>query len=239
MHGYLSYYFLIPLLHFGYSVVAADGLYGSTCAVPIVPTAQLVTPQKTTGTWYGYLSRRGSGLAIPRYNEVLTYTGQGQTVLPGSITSAEAVMEEIYYFAGANGTDCKAKWAEKYFTIIGTQFGIGMTSDTPSPKFEATFTLYQDYDTLEILYQCAKPNYITTRCDDPHIFVNSRKRPDQMSGADKEYTLQIINAVLDPYCLSHKRLTAVIWDSKRETCTVPHPAFFDDLVNGVKATLTA
>lgn len=80
---------------------------------------------------------------------------------------------------------------------------------------------YKDYHTCKVVYVCGKVNLITRMCDLPRFYINTRIRLDLLTHQHKKVVDDIVDRVLNPYCLGVKDLVADIWGPQyAEPCVV-------------------
>lgn len=92
-------------------------------------------------------------------------------------------------------------------------------------------------DTFWMLYKCGLPNFHTSICENPKIYVCTRKRPDEMEEDEIDHVENTINAVLEPHCLSMANMTRKVWTTQLPICHAPSPDCFESLVQGYMSVL--
>ena len=96
--------------------------------------------------------------------------------------------------------------------------------------FEFYNILYTDYTTLNILTYCQSLNFVTNICDKSAITVQTRQRPSQLSGAQRQAINEQIDFVLVKYCLSSEQLTYSIVNDSVPECDPVEPESIAPLI---------
>ncbi|OQV23664.1 hypothetical protein BV898_02404 [Hypsibius exemplaris] len=197
------------------------------CGVPLkAPAFDISDPIKLAGVWHVFATFDGltSTAPPPSTNGFNIYTPVGG--FEGS-PAGQAVNWTTNFRAG-EGNQCMGIFVDAIFTTDGQKNGyVWMTMNGfAKPRYTNAKIIYTDFDTVEIWFQCYVANVKTGFCDVPHIEVNTRQNPNDMSPYNKAAIYGKIDSAVAPFCLTSHNFILARSDSKLPACDVAPPAQF-------------
>ncbi|XP_055354425.1 uncharacterized protein LOC129600058 [Paramacrobiotus metropolitanus] len=176
-------------------------------------------PKDIHGLWHTYRQVLPGGIHMTN-SRVFIY-GIKSTVVPLTDIPAEYQWQVgAAYFAPDN--TCHYGFWVGPVGRDGSQLFDEYLSDTGyAPSASNLVALLYDYNKFSIDYGCAKPNLRTGLCEQPVVFVNTRKRPSKMTYSEKAEVDRAINSVFTPYCISAEDIPLQTFNDAKPDCTFP------------------
>jgi len=213
---------------------------GAPGCFPNDPVVASIIPDKRTGIWY---NKFFLGVHPLRVHDYYISTPKGYSFLPGTTTSALQTSTIISWWNSFDKNQWAGQFVQMYMVNDGRE--VMQIYDTTSalPVSLTSFALYDDYDTMQIRYFCTKRGTVNNLCQEPNLFINTRKLPTTLSQDELNYVSTTVNRVLSSYCMDVNGLSPANWipgaGGTISLCSAQPSQCFLDLINGLASGATA
>ncbi|XP_055347605.1 uncharacterized protein LOC129594808 [Paramacrobiotus metropolitanus] len=197
------------------------------CGIPNAVRGQNIDVDKMTGIWYGYgnwyigIDPNGSvGAAV---NNIQYFESLGNGLFPTTTIPASIMYQEQSFYWNATDSTCQYNHEISYMTNDGRQIGVYFNPVDPVVLTETVgvdnaIVLATDYDVFSLFYVCYLTNTTTGFCVLPDIYINTRKKAQDVTGAEKQKMTDAINNALKPFCLDISAFLIQIWIDSKADC---------------------
>ncbi|XP_055347609.1 uncharacterized protein LOC129594813 [Paramacrobiotus metropolitanus] len=191
------------------------------CGIPNVIRGQYIDPEKFMGTWYSYLVYFPNIIpeSIP-INTINYYTSLGRGHFPTTDIPAYIATQEQVFYKQDNDTSCQYLNEACYFTVDGRQIGIYFNrTNTDQPvSIDNSIFWTTDYDSMVFFHSCFIANWDTGVCDYPYLYVNTRKKPQELNSKEKRKIADAVNFHTRSYCLDISDFLPFPWVDALPPC---------------------
>ncbi|XP_055347614.1 uncharacterized protein LOC129594817 [Paramacrobiotus metropolitanus] len=189
------------------------------CGVPNIIRGQKIDPEKLVGVWYAYSAWfpniTQDSVSV---NTINYYTSLGQGHFPTTDLPASIFIQEQTFYP-LDDTTCRYLHDIAYITVDGRQIGLffNLTNTDAPVAIDDTIAWSTDYDTYAFFHSCfgRQP---TGLCSFPYLYVNTRKKPQDITAAEKATINAAVNQGVQRYCLDAKDFVIFEWLDVLPSC---------------------
>ncbi|XP_055342006.1 uncharacterized protein LOC129590680 [Paramacrobiotus metropolitanus] len=180
----------------------------------------------------------------PLSNDVNFYRILGKGYFPTTTIPAAIMVQEQTFYYNASDMTCRSNREICYLTTDGRQIGLYFfppdlsRTNTEAAGVDNSIVLATDYDSYILFYQCFGTNSTSGLFGYPDIYLNTRKKPQDVTGSELDKITAAVNAALKSYCLDISAFVVVAWDNTKPDCAraAPSPCYtsvakaFNDII---------
>ncbi|XP_055350173.1 uncharacterized protein LOC129596824 [Paramacrobiotus metropolitanus] len=220
------------------------------CGIGNAVKGQTVDLDRLTGTWYSYATwtpdTNASDVDSVVSNTINFYRILGKGLFPTTTIPAAIMVQEQLFYNNASDTTCRSSREICYMTTDGRQIGVYFNPPNParnrseSAGVDSSIVLATDYDTYAIFYLCYATNSSSGLCAYPDIYVNTRKKPTDITASDRQTISGAVNAAVKPYCLDVNAFQLSLWSTNKPDCPRVDPSpCYTTVAKGFNDTIEA
>ncbi|XP_055355171.1 uncharacterized protein LOC129600655 [Paramacrobiotus metropolitanus] len=202
---------------------------GQCPTVPINFPAKPLDTQRAVGLWYEY--HHQDNYPYTPYNaanDPTDYNLSLNATIIGAFPSPSGgpisyYSTWLYSSLDATTSACNGMWQQGNFTSDGRRQVMFQFATTPGMDAITNVTyvnLFTDYNLVQVLYRCNKPNADGKKCDEPYTWVHTRVKPPLLTTFQKQYIEAVANYYITPIACGQYKFADMMpskWDLTKTT----------------------